>query len=131
MQRTRDRGARKWWMFVFCLTLGLAFMAAGWAGGQPVLGVTMMAVMAVYGAVLLLGGRSEVVRVLRAEPSDERWQAFDVRASAVAGGVAVVGLFAMMLYEFARGGSGMTYALLLGLFGISYFVALLVLRERS
>ncbi len=94
-------------------------------------GVTMMAVMVVYGAVLLPGGRSEVVRVLRAEPSDERWQAFDVKASAVAGGVAAVGLFSMRLYEFARGGTGMPYALLLALYGLSYVAALLVLRRRS
>ncbi|MBA2441518.1 MAG: hypothetical protein H0V53_03825 [Rubrobacter sp.] len=45
----------------------------------------MMAVMVVYGAVLLLGDRSEVVRLLWSEPSDERWQAFDVRASAAVG----------------------------------------------
>ena len=47
------------------------------------------------------------------------------------GGGAAIALLSMMLLEFARGGSGMPYALLLGLFGISYFVALLVLRERS
>ncbi len=98
---------------------------------RAVLGVTMMAVMVVYGAVLLLGGRSEAVRVLEAGSSDKRQQAFDVRASAVAGGVAAAGLFSMMLYEFARGGTGVPYAPLLGLFGVSYVAALLALRRRS
>lgn len=56
----------KWLMPLFALALGVAMFGAQWIGGDPVTGLGSLAIMAVFGALILFGGRSETVRGLRA-----------------------------------------------------------------
>ncbi len=75
----------RWGMPVFGLLMGVLLFAASAIGGQPVLGLGMFAVMAVYSAILLVfGGRSETIGVLGGRPADERLASFNILATAVA-----------------------------------------------
>lgn len=110
---------------------GVAMFAAASVGGQPALGAGMFAIMAAYAALLLAAGRSEVVKVLRGQPSDERYRSFDLRATAFAGSVVILAVIGGFLFELARGGDPQPYSLLAAVGGVSYLMALLWLRWRS
>jgi hypothetical protein len=110
---------------------GVVALIASWLGGQPILGVVLFAIMAAYVAVLMVGGRSELVRMLRGQHADERYESFDLRATAFAGVVMLVALFGCFLYELVRGEDGQPYSALAALGGFSYLTALLWLRVRS
>ena len=126
-----EAGWSRWIVPAVALLGGAAYLIANWLGGNIPLGLAMFAVMVAYTALLVLGGRSELVRVLRGQPTDERYRTFDLRASAFAGGVVLVALLGGGLYELARGEDGQPYALLAALGGASYIAALLWLRVRS
>ena len=113
------------------LVAGLAFLIAAWLGGKPLLGVAMLAIMVAYVALLALGGRSELVRVLRGQHADERYRTFDLRAPAFAGSVVLITVLGLFIRELVRGGDGGPYSALAALGGLSYIAALLWLRFRS
>lgn len=128
MQTTSNK---KWAVPLLCLILGVAYLVAFWLGGNLGAGVGGLAVMVAYGALLLVGGRSETIRTLRGQPADERWQMFDLRATAFAGTIIIVVLIGGFLYEMARSQDGNPYSLLGAVAGISYIAALLWLRWRA
>ena len=128
MQRSKGSA---WAIPALALALGGAMFAAAWVGGEFALGVRLFVIMAVYAALLLLGGRFDVVRVLRGQPADERYRSFDLRATAFAGVTTIVVLIAGFLYELAQGQDGQPFALLGAVAGVSYLVALLWLHRRS
>lgn len=130
LKKTEARWSR-WVVPAVALLGGAGYFLANWLGGNPSLGLVMFAVMVAYTALLVLGGRSELVRVLRGQPTDERYRAFDLRASAIAGGVVLIALLGCGIYELARGEDGQPYTLLVALGGASYIAALLWLRVRS
>jgi len=127
----RTTSNSKWAVPVLCLIFGVAYLAAFWIGGNPVAGVGPFAIMVGYGLLLLLGGRSEIVRTLRAQPSDEMWKSFDVRASLFSFFVLIAVLIGTGLYEIARGQDAQPYALLCLAGGASYVAALIWFRLRS
>lgn len=119
----------RWGMPAFGLLMGAAMFAASAIGGQPALGLGMFAVMALYCAVLVvLGGRSETIAVLRGQPADERLSRFDVLATAVAGFVAVIVAIGGFLWQIARGQGGSDFALVAAAAGIAYLASLLWFR---
>ena len=65
MQITRS----KWFQPSFSVGLGLLFLVALWIGGDLRGGVYALVVMAAFGGLILLGGRSETVRGLRGNGS--------------------------------------------------------------
>ena len=83
-------------------------MGAFWAAGNPGAGLGPLAIMVGYGVVLLVGGRSETVRLLHGQPTDERYRMFDLRASAITGTVTLSILIGGFFYELARGHDGTT-----------------------
>lgn len=125
------RSSRKWAVPLFSLAFGFVYLVAFWIGGNPVAGVGPFVIMVGYGLLLLVGGRSEVVRTLRNQPSDEMWRSFDVRASLFAFFVLVFALLGMGLYEIARGQDAYPYAMLCLVGGASYIGALIWLRLRG
>ena len=113
------------------LILGALIWAAFAVGGQPFVGLGAFAVLAAYGILLVLfGGRSETVGVLRGTPTDERLASFNVAATAVAGVVAILVALGGFLWQVAHGKSGMEFALVDAAAGIGYLVALLWFRWR-
>ncbi len=124
-------GAR-WGMPAFGLLMGVLLFTASAIRGQPILGLGMFAVMAIYSAVVVVfGGRSETVGVLGGRPADERLAGFDLAATAVAGTVAILVALGGFLWQIAHGESGNDFALVAAAAGIGYLGALLWFRWRG
>ena len=128
MPTTNNRG---WAVPLACVLLGLAFLTVFWISGNPGAGVCSLAVMVGYGLLLLLGGRSEIVRTLRGQAPDERYGMFDLRATAITGTVTLSVLVGATLYELARGQDPSPYVTIIAIAAVTYLAALLWLRWRS
>ena len=124
-------GAR-WGTPAFGLVLGVLFFAASALGGQPSVGLGMLAVMVLWsGFLLVFGGRSEMIGALGGRPVDERLASFNVLATAVAGVVALLVAIGGFLWAIAHGQSGNDFALVAATGGIAYLAALLWFRWRG
>ena len=122
----------RWLVPAVAIGLGLMVFAAAAIGGQPRLGLGMLAVMTVYaGFLVVLGGRSETVGVLAGRPTDERLRMFDLVATAVAGIVAIVVAIAGFGWSIANGQSGLDFALVAAAAGVGYLGTLIWLRLRG
>ena len=127
----RGRASRRWGLPVASVLLGGVMWAAAAIGGHPALGAVFFAIMAVYTAILVLGRRSDTVRVLGGDPADERWRSFDLRATAFAGTVVIACVIGAFVWQVAHGRSGQAYANLGAISGLAYLAALIWLRWRS
>lgn len=122
----------KWGVPAFALLLGVLLFVASAFGGQPLVGIGMFAVMAIYSLILVaFGGRSETVGVLRGQPVDERWAGFSLVATAVAGIAAILVTLGGIIWQIAHGESGSDFALVAAAAGLGYLVALVWLRTRG
>jgi predicted MFS family arabinose efflux permease len=122
---------KRWAVPLVCVLLGLAFLAVFWISGNPGAGLGSLAVMVGYGLLLLVGGRSEIVRTLRGQAPDERYGMFDLRATAITGTVTLSVLVGATLYELARGQDPSPYVTIIAIAAVTYLAALLWLRWRS
>jgi hypothetical protein len=121
----------KWFLPSFSLLLGLVMLAVSWLGGHPGDGVISLAVLAAFGLVVLVAGRSETIRGLRGDGRDERFAQIDLRATAVTGLVLLVALIVAWLVRTARGQSGSPYDWLLATGGLAYLLAVAWFRWRG
>lgn len=120
------------WMPLFSLLLGLLILAASWIGDKPSEGLKGLLVMTLVGALFLVfGGRSETLAGIGGPRRDERWAMIDLRASWFAGTVMIACTLGAWLYELARGRDGEPYAQLAAVAGVSYLIAVAVLRWRA
>ena len=103
----------KWFLPVFSLVLGLVMLAVSWLGGSPGQGLISLAVLAAFGLIILLAGRSETVLGLRGDGRDERFAQIDLHATALSGLAVIVALIVAWLVATARGQSGSPYDWLL------------------
>ena len=121
----------KWFLPLFCLGLGVVVLVASWLGGQLGAGVYGLAVLAIFGLVLLLlTGRSETIRGLTVG-RDERFAQIDLRATAVTGLVLIITVIVAWLVEIARGHSGNPYGWLGAIGGDAYILAVAFIRWRG
>ena len=121
----------KWFMPLFCLSLGVVVFVPSWLGGHLGEGVLSLAVMAGFGLFLLLVAmRSETVRGLT-YGRDERFAQIDLRATAVAGLAVITALIVAWLVQLAQGHTGSPYDWLLGIGGLAYIAAVAFLRWRG
>ena len=120
-----------WFLRLFSFALGLIFLGALWMGGQQRGGFEALAVMSAVGLLLLVGGRSELIRGLRGDGRDEYWQRIDVYATVLAGNVAIGAIIAMCVWEWAHGRDGTPYTQLGAITGVAYVLAVALLRWRS
>jgi len=118
-------------MPAFAVVLGLVLFVAQWIGGSPLGGLVSLGIMVGFGALLLLGGRSETIRGLRGDGRDERFRQIDVHATAVAGLAVITAVIVAFVVELARGHSGNPYGWLGAIAGIAYLVAVTVFRIRG
>jgi hypothetical protein len=121
----------KWFLPLFSIALGVVFFAALWVGGEQRAGFGSLAVMSALGLLILVGGRSELIRGLRGDGRDEYWQRIDVHATALAGNVAIGLIIGMCVWEWAHGRDGTPYSQLGAITGVAYVVAVGMLRWRS
>jgi len=105
-RRPAEASTKRWAEPLLRLLLGFAFLAAFWVAGNSAAGLGPFAIMLAYVVLLLVGGRSEIVRVLRGQPADERYRMFNLCASAITGTVTLSILTGEFFYELARGHNG-------------------------
>jgi Kef-type K+ transport system membrane component KefB len=131
MPTTTRRSWRFWATPATALVIGFGYLAASLVGGHPADGVFMLSVMVVaaVGSVLF-ARRSETVRGLM-DHRDERLTNIDVTATAAAGMAVIVAVLIAVVVDLARGGNAMPYAWLGAIGGVSYVVAVVVLRVRG
>jgi hypothetical protein len=121
----------KWFLPAFALVLGLVMLAVSWLGGSPGQGVISLAVLAAFGLIILLAGRSETVRGLRGDGRDERFAQIDLQATALSGLAVIVALIVAWLVATARGQSGSPYGWLMAIAGLTYVLAVGWFRWRG
>jgi Flp pilus assembly protein protease CpaA len=121
----------KWFVPLFAVALGLAMFAAQWVGGDARTGLASLAIMTGFGALILLGGRSETIRGLRGDGRDERFRLIDITATAIAGTVVIAAIIVAFIVEMARGHDGAPYNWLGVIAGVAYLLAVAGLRLRS
>jgi len=121
----------KWFLPLFSVALGLVMLGAQWIGGNPRSGLVSLGIMAGFGALVLLGGRSETIRGLRGDGRDERFRQIDVHATALAGLAVITAIIVAFAIELARGHDGSPYGWLGAIAGLTYLVAIVVLRIRG
>ena len=133
MTKDRSRGITrsKWFLPSFSLVLGLVMLAVSWLGGSPGQGVISLAVLAAFGLIILLAGRSETVRGLRGDGRDERFAQIDLNATALSGLAVIVALIVAWLVATARGQSGSPYGWLMAIAGLTYVLAVAWFRWRG
>ena len=127
MQITRSR----FFIPLVAVGLGAAMLAAQWIAGDPRNGLISLAIMAAFGALVLLGGRSETVRGLRGDGRDERFHRIDVEATAIAGSVVFGTIIVASIVQMARGEDIGPFGWLAAIAAISYLGAVAVLRLRG
>jgi hypothetical protein len=130
--QTTSRTSRKYLATpIFGVLMGLVYLVAFWAGGHLLGGLIGLAVMVTFsGALLAVRGRSETVRGLL-DHRDERISAIDMRATAVTALVMIIVVLVGFVVEIARGHSGWPYSMIGAVGGVSYLVAVIVLRIRG
>jgi len=121
----------KWFLPAFSLVLGLVTLAVSWLGGSLGQGLISLAVLAGFGLIVLLAGRSETVRGLRGDGRDERFAQIDLQATALSGLAVIVALIVARLVATARGQSGSPYGWLLAIAGLTYLLAVAWFRWRG
>jgi hypothetical protein len=105
-------------------------LAANWAGGHPGPGPSGLAVMAAFGAFLLLAAGNETVRGLTTG-RDERFAQIDLRATAVAGLVLITTLIVAWLADVAQGRTGSPCYWLAATGGLACILAVAFFRWRG
>lgn len=121
----------KWFLPLFATALGILVFAAQWIGGDPGGGLVSLAIMTAVGALFLFGGRSETIRGLRGDGSDERFRQIDLDATAIAGLAVIAAVIVAFVIELARGHSGSPYSWLGAIGGLTYVVSIVVFRIRG
>jgi cobalamin synthase len=121
----------KWFLPAFSLVLGLVMLVVSWLGGSLGQGLISLAVLAAFGLIILLAGRSETVRGLRGDGRDERFAQIDLQATALSGLAVIVALIVAWLVATARGQSGNPYGWLLAIAGLTYVLAVAWFRWRG
>jgi hypothetical protein len=116
---------------LFALALGVVVFIAQWIGGDPRSGLVSFAIMAGFGLLVLLGGRSETIRGLRGDGRDERFRQIDIHATAIAGLAVISAIIIAFLVDVARGHSGATYGWLGAIAGLAYLGAVIAFRIRG
>src|SRR5262249_19364389 len=127
---------RPWWMNkwiqpIGAFVLGLIVFVAFWIGGDPVSGAIGFGVIAGFGVLLLLGGRSDTIRGMRGGGREEGWEMIDLRATALAGFAVITAVIVGFIVEVAHGHDGSPFTWLGAIGGIAYLVGLLIGRWRS
>ena len=121
----------RWFLPVFTVLLGAALGGAQWKGGDRQTGLTSIAFFIAIAAVLVFGGRSETIRMIRGDGRDERWARIDLAATALSGLTVITAIIVACGWEWAHGRDGTPFVQLGAIAGLAYIAALAVLRARS
>ena len=131
MQTATSSSRRRWLVPLACAAVAIPTFVAYWVGGRPALGVAWAAASIVFALLLLLGDRSDTIRMLRGDEDDERTLALESQAMTVTALVLVVALAGLFLAAGIRGESGITYGALLVLAEATHLAALAILNRKG
>ena len=124
----RSASRWRWGTPLVAAAIGVAYLIAGWLGGDPAFGVFGLMLMSALAVAMLVAGRfSETVAGLL-DRRDERLNFIDNQATLFAGMVVLVAVLVGFVVEIARGQDGAPYAMLGAIGGVSYVVSLVFLR---
>jgi hypothetical protein len=128
---TRQTRSLPWWTTpASAFVIGVAYLVAGWIGGDRAFAVGGFALMSAIGVVILIARRySETVAGLL-DRSDERINWIDNRATTITGMTLITAIIVGFVVEIARGQDGSPYSMLGAIGGVTYVVALAFLRLR-
>ena len=126
-----DMPRTKWFLPLFAVALGAVVFVAQWIGGSAQSGLVSFAILAGFGALILLGGRSETIRGLRGDGRDERFRMIDIHATALAGLAVILAIIVAFIVELAKGHNGNPYGWLGAIGGLTYLVAIVIFRIRG
>jgi hypothetical protein len=118
-------------MPAFSVFLGLLMLGAFAIGGDVGDGLFALGVMLVLAVGIVVFGRNETVRGLSGPGRDERWAKIDITASALTGIVLITVIIGAFLVEVAQGEDGQPWSQLGAVGGITYIIAVALLRWRS
>jgi hypothetical protein len=121
----------RWYMPAFSVFLGLLMLGAFAIGDNVGDGLFALGVMVLLAVGILVFGRNETVRGLSGPGRDERWAKIDITASALTGLVLITVIIGAFLVEVARGEDGQPWSQLGAVGGVTYIVAVALLRWRS
>jgi hypothetical protein len=121
----------RWYMPAVSVFLGLLMLGAFWIGDNLADGLASLGVMVALAAGILVFGRNETVRGLSGPGRDERWARIDITATALTGMVLISVIIGAFLVEVARGQDGEPWSQLGALGGVTYIIAVALLRWRS
>ena len=121
----------KWFVPLLSVALGLVVFGAQWVGGDPGSGLVSLGIMTAFGALVLLGGRSETIRGLRGDGRDERFRKIDIHATALAGLAMFIAITVAVVIALARGRDPGPYGWLAAVGAIAYLAAIIVFRIRG
>jgi hypothetical protein len=131
MQTAAPSTHSRLWVPTFVAALAIPTFIAFWIGGNPQAGLLWGSLSIVFAFVLLLGGRSDTIRLLRGEDDDERTLALEYRATMLTAVALIVALAVLFLVTAARGDNPLVYGLLLLLAEATHLVAIAVLNRKS
>lgn len=131
MQTTRNNRRSRWLVPLGVAAVAVPTFVAFWIGGRPGLGAAWAAVSIVFALLLVLGGRSNTIRMLRGDEDDERTLALEWQAMTITAVVLIVALAGLFLAAGLRGESGITYAALLILAEVTHLAALAILNRKG
>lgn len=120
----------RWAVPALAVGIGIVYLIASTIGGSFSGGLIMLGVMVAYAVFLLIGGKSDVVQMLRGQPADERYEHIETRATVIAANVLAAFVIALAVIEFARGEDGSPYTLIALVFATTYVLSLIWLRRR-
>lgn len=121
----------RWAVPALAVGIGVVYFIASTIGGNLTGGLIMLGVMVAYAVFLLIGGKSDVVQMLRGQPADERYKHIETQATVIAANVLAVFVIALAVIEFARGEDGSPYTLIALVFAGTYVLSLIWLRRRA
>jgi hypothetical protein len=123
----------RWSIVLTGVVLGIVFAAVDLVQGvSPVRAAIAFAIVAGYAlAISAFRSRSETASALAGHPVDERWQAINLRAVAVAGQTGAFAALAGFLIAEATGHDGSQFAVVGAAVGLSYILAVVWFRLRG
>ena len=129
--KTRTMNARRGATAAVLLVGGGAIAAATWVGGDHGLAVGLVVFYVVAGAIAYLwaGGDGDVAAMMRVD-GDERQRGIDRDAVAVTGMVLILFALGGTIVQTARSLDPGPWSLMCTVAGVTYCIALFVLRRR-
>ena len=115
--------------FIIGLLMAAAILGRGATPFQA--GISFVIVAAYAVGLRLFQGRSETASLLSGLPVDERWNAINQNALAIAGAVMATVLVAAFIVTQFMGGDAMPYAWLAAVFSVTYIGGIVWYRWRQ